>query len=216
MSWIDVSVAIRDGMVHWPDNPNVVVERTMDIAHGDAATLSRIAIGVHTATHMDAPCHFKPGAASVDQLPFEAGVGPARVIAIRDREHITVKELEPYAIAAGERILFKTTNSPRAWRSAKFVEDAVHLTVEAARWLAMMRVRTIGIDYLSVGGFAANNAVDVHEPLLAAGVAIIEGLDLTDVPAGPCDLVCLPIKVAGGDGAPARAFVRPHISEDRS
>jgi arylformamidase len=210
MSWMDVSVAIRDGMVHWPDNPPVVVEKTMDMAHGAPANVSRLAFGVHTATHMDAPCHFKDGATAVDQLPFEAGVGPARVIEIRDPERITVAELEPHGIRAGERILFKTANSPRAWRSARFVEDAVHLTAEAARWLADRRVRTIGIDYLSVGGFAADNAVAVHEPLAAAGTAIIEGLDLTGVPAGPCDLICLPIKLAGGDGAPARAYVRPH------
>ena len=209
-SWIDVSVAIRDGMPHWPDNPPVVVEKTMDMAHGDAANVSKIAFGVHTGTHMDAPCHFTPGAASIDQMPFEAGVGPARVIAIRDPRRITVAELEPYDIGAGERILFKTTNSSHAWRDAKFVEDAVYITPEAARWLAAKKVRTIGIDYLSVGGFAAHNGVAVHEPLLAAGVAIIEGLDLAEVPPGPCDLICLPIKLAGGDGAPARAFVRPH------
>jgi arylformamidase len=210
MSWIDVSVAIRDGMVHWPGDPPILVEKTKDMTHGDAANVSRIALGVHSATHMDAPCHFKPGADAIDQLPFEAGVGPARVIAIRDPERITVAELEPHRIGAGERILFKTANSPRAWRSAKFIEDAVYLSIEAARWLAATRVRTVGIDYLSVGGFAAHNGAAVHEPLLAAGVVIIEGLDLTDVPAGPCDLICLPIKLAAGDGAPARAFVRPH------
>src|SRR5689334_19609654 len=199
MTWIDVSVAIRDGMVHWPDNPPIVVEKTMDMAHGAAANVSKIALGVHTATHMDAPCHFKAGAAAIDQLPFDAGVGPARVIAIRDPERITVAELEPHEIRAGERILFKTANSPRVWRSARFVEDAVYLTPEAARWLASRRVRTIGIDYLSVGGFAADNAALVHEPLASAGIAIIEGLDLTGVPEGPCELLCLPIKLAGGD-----------------
>jgi arylformamidase len=209
MTWIDISVAVRDGMVHWPDNPPIVIEKTMDMARGAAANVSRIAMGVHTGTHMDAPNHFTPGAASIDQLPFEAGVGPARVIEIHDPRRIDVAELEPHAIAAGERILFKTANSPRAWRSPAFVEDAVYISVEASRWLAAKKVRTIGIDYLSVGGFAADNGVQVHAPLLAAGVAIIEGLDLTGVPPGPCDLVCLPIKVAGGDGAPARAFVRP-------
>lgn len=209
MTWIDVSVPIRNGMVHWPDNPPVTVEKTMDMDHGADANVSEIAFGVHTATHMDAPSHFKPGAATIDQLPFDAGVGPARVIEIRDPERITVAELEPYAITAGERILFKTANSPRAWRSATFVEDAVYITPEAARFLAEKKVRTIGIDYLSVGGFSAHNGVAVHEPLLGAGIAIIEGLDLTSVPAGPCDLICLPIKVAGGDGAPARAFVQP-------
>jgi arylformamidase len=197
-------------MVHWPDNPPVRVEKTMDMERGDAATVSKISFGVHTATHMDAPVHFKPGTASIDEVAVEAGVGPARVIAIRDPVQITVSELEPYAIAAGERILFKTANSPRAWRANGFAEDAVYISVEAARWLAARKVLTVGIDYLSVGGFAAENGVEVHEPLLAAGITIIEGLDLTDVPAGPCDLMCLPIKIIGGDGAPARAFVRPH------
>jgi arylformamidase len=124
-----------------------------------------------------------------------------------------VAELEPHDIRAGDRILFKTANSPRAWRAQAFVENAVYLTPEAARWLADRQVRTIGIDYLSVGGFAADNGVAVHEPLAEAGITVIEGLDLTDVPPGPCDLICLPIKLAGGDGAPARAFVRPHDGE---
>jgi arylformamidase len=162
---------------------------------------------------MDAPVHFTPGAASIDQMPFDAGVGPARVIEIREPTHITGAELEPHAIAAGERILFKTANSPRAWQRDAFVQDAVHLSVEAARWLAARRVRLIDIDYLSVGGYAAGNGVEVHRPLLDAGIWIIEGLDLTRVPARPCELVRLPIKIAGGDdGAPARAFVRPEGS----
>jgi arylformamidase len=210
MSWIDVSVGIRDGMVHWPDDPAIRVEKALDMERGDVATVSRISLGVHTGTHVDAPIHFQPGATSIDQLPMDAGVGPARVIAIRDPVQITVAELEPQAIAAGERILFKTANSPRAWRSNGFVENAVYISVEASRWLAAKKVMTVGIDYLSVGGFTANNGVEVHKPLLAAGVTIIEGLDLTDVPPGPCDLMCLPIKIVGGDGAPARAFVRPH------
>ena len=100
MTWIDVSVAIRDGMVHWPENPPIVVEKTMDMAHGAVANVSKIALGVHTATHMDAPCHFKAGAAAIDQLPFEAGVGPARVIAIRDPERITVADGEPPTVVA--------------------------------------------------------------------------------------------------------------------
>ncbi|NVB83527.1 MAG: cyclase family protein [Kofleriaceae bacterium] len=209
MSWIDVSVGIRDGMVHWPDNPPVHVEKTMDMAHGDAANVSKISFGVHTGTHMDAPIHFKPGAASIDEVALEAGVGPARVIAIRDPVKIAVAELEPYGIEAGERLLFKTANSPRAWQASAFAENAVYISVEAARWLAARKVRTVGIDYLSVGGFAAENGVQVHEPMLDAGITIIEGLDLTDAPAGPCDLICLPIKIIGCDGAPARAFVRP-------
>jgi arylformamidase len=209
--WIDVSVAIAAGMVHWPDNPPVVVERVQDIARGDVATVSRIALGVHTGTHVDAPVHFVAGAAGADQIPLGALCGPARVIAIEDPRAVTTAELAAAGVAAGERILLKTRNSPAAWqRAPAFVPDAVYLATDAARWLAARRIQTVGIDYLSLGGFSAGNGADVHRALIDAGVWILEGLDLTAVPAGPCDLLCLPLKLAGLDAAPARAFVRPH------
>ncbi len=208
--WIDVSVAIRHGMVHWPDNPPIVVERVMDQEHGDAANVSKISLGVHTGTHVDAPVHFDDKGKGVDAIPLDALFGAARVIAIKDKKHVTVAELQDANVKAGERILFKTRNSPAAWKkSPEFVKDAVHISIEAARWLASREVRTVGIDYLSVGGFAAGNGVEVHHALIDAGVWIIEGLDLSKVPEGPCDLICLPIKIAGSDGAPARALVRP-------
>jgi arylformamidase len=210
VDWIDVTVAIRDGMVHWPDNPPIVVERVLDMARGDAANVTKLSLGVHTGTHVDAPVHFDPNALGVDAIPLAALCGPARVIAIADRREVTVRELEAAAIEAGERILLRTHNSPHAWRQPTFVEDAVHLSLDAARWLGAHNVQTIGIDYLSVGGFAAANGEAVHHALLDAGVWIIEGLDLTNVPPGPCELMCLPMKIAGADGAPARAFVRPN------
>jgi arylformamidase len=208
--WIDVSVAIRDGMAHWPDNPPIRVERMLDMSHGAAANVSKLSLGVHTGTHVDAPVHFDPRAAGVDKIPLDALFGPARVIAIKDPREITVRELAAAKLKAGERILLKTKNSPRAWKQwAKFDERAVHLTGDAARLLAEREVLTVGIDYLSVGGYAAGNGEEVHHALIGAGVWIIEGLDLSKVPAGPCDLICLPIKLAGADGAPARAIVRP-------
>lgn len=208
--WIDVSVAIRDGMAHWPDNPPIVVERMMDMEHGAKANVSKISLGVHTATHVDAPVHFDPGASGVDKIPLDALFGAARVVAIKNKKQITVEELAAAKVKAGERILLKTKNSPAAWKqSPKFVEDAVYLTGDAARWLASRGVKTVGIDYLSVGGFAAGNGEEVHHALIDAGVWIIEGLDLSKVPAGPCDLICLPLKISGSDGAPARAIVRP-------
>jgi arylformamidase len=213
VDWIDVTVAIRDGMVCWPDNPPVVVERVQDIARGDGANVTKLSLGVHTGTHVDAPVHFDSNAVGVDAIPLAALCGPARVIAIADRREVSVRELEAASIVAGERILLRTHNSPHAWRQPTFVEDAVHLTLVAARWLATHRVLTIGIDYLSVGGFAAANGEAVHHALLDAGVWIIEGLDLTHVPPGPCELMCLPLKIAGADGAPARAFVRPTPNE---
>jgi len=203
-------------MVHWPDNPPIVVERVMDIARGDNANVSKISLGVHTGTHVDAPVHFKPKAVGVDKVPIDALVGNARVIAIGNPREITVDELSAARVNAGGRILLKTKNSPGAWKQApKFVEDAVHLTGDAARWLASREVMTVGIDYLSVGGFRAGNGEEVHHALIDAGVWIIEGLDLSKVPAGPCDLICLPLKIAGSDGAPARALVRPKKSPGR-
>jgi len=199
--WIDVSVTIRDGMVHWPDNPPISVERVLP-------NVSKISMGVHTGTHVDAPVHFDPKGIGIDKVPLAAMCGPARVIAIRNKREITARDLA--SVRAGERILLKTKNSPAAWkRSPRFVDDAVHLTTEAARHLAARKVMTVGIDYLSVAGYRAGNGKDVHVALIGAGVTIIEGLDLSKVPAGPCDLVCLPLKIAGCDGGPARAIVRP-------
>jgi arylformamidase len=210
MSWIDISVAVTDGMVHWPGSPPVVVERVTSVEHGAESTSSRIALGVHTGTHVDAPVHFRPGTAGVDGIPLDALVGPARVIAIHDPVHVTVAELVAAGVRAGERVLLKTRNSPAAWRrSPEFVRDAVHLSADAASWLAARGVRTVGIDYLSVAGFAAGNVLPVHHALMDAGVWIIEGLDLSRAPVGPCELVCLPLLLAGADGAPARAIIRP-------
>jgi arylformamidase len=206
--WIDVSVSLTSGMAHWPDNPPVAIERTMDLGCGDVATVSRLSFGAHTGTHMDAPSHFIEGGATIDAMPFDATVGPAIVIAIEDDEAIRVAELERHAIGRGDRVLFKTRNSPAAWNAGRFVEDFVYLTTEAGEWLAARGVCTVGVDYLSVGGYQAGNGVAVHRALLGAGIWIIEGLDLTHVAPGPCDLVCLPLKILGGEGAPARAIVR--------
>ena len=207
--WIDISVPISTGMAHWPDNPPVDLQRTLDMERGDKANVSRLSLGVHSGTHMDAPVHFQPGAASIDQMPLDATVGRARVIRIRDRVQVTVRELEPARIRRGERILLRTRNSPTAWHGRRFVEDFVHLSTEAAQWIAARGVRALGVDYLSVGGYLARNGAAVHHALLGAGVWIIEGLDLSRVPAGPCELICLPLRLVGSDGAPARAIVRP-------
>lgn len=207
--FIDVSVPIRAGMPHWPDNPPVAVDRIFDLAHGHPATVSRISLGVHTGTHMDAPSHFLAGAPGIDRMPLDATIGRARVIQIRDPQRVRVKELEKHRVRRGERILLRTCNSPRVWKTAHFVEDFVHLTPEAAEWFADRGVRALGVDYLSVGGFLDRSGEAVHHALLNAGIWIIEGLDLTRVPPGPCELICLPLKVLDGDGAPARAIIRP-------
>lgn len=206
--WIDVSAPLYTGMAHWPDNPAVSFTRMLSMDRGDAANVSVISMGSHTGTHMDAPIHFVPGGEGIDMLPLDATIGPARVIAIGDAESITRAELEPHDIQRGERILFKTRNSNRAWNTDDFVEDFVYISAEAAQYLAERGVRTVGVDYLSVGGFTQDGP-ETHHALLGAGIWIIEGLNLGSVEPGNYELVCLPLKIVGGDGAPARAIVRP-------
>ena len=206
---IDISMMLHAGMVHWPGDPPVAITRTSDLARGDSATVSKLSMGSHTGTHMDAPLHFFRGGRGLDAMPLETTVGPARVIAIRHPHWITPDELRPHRIHRGERILLKTKNSARGWKTDRFVEDFVSLSIEAARFLAARRVRAVGIDALSVGGYRERNGVAVHRALLGAGVWILEGLDLSRVRPGRYELLCLPLRVRASDGAPARAILRP-------
>lgn len=205
--WIDISVPIKDGLVHWPGDPEVKVTRMMDMARGDEANVTQIEMSAHTGTHMDAPLHFLKSGLSLDRMPVSAGIGPARLIQIDDPESIKPDELSHHKIAAGERILFKTRNSEHNWPDMPFLENFVHLSTEASRFLAECNVQTVGIDYLSVSG--PHNAAQVHRTLLAAGIWIIEGLHLASVAPGSYDLICLPLKIKNSDGAPARAVIRP-------
>ena len=205
--WIDVSVTLRTGMVHWPDNPPVLIERTQDIGLGDVANVSKISMGAHTGTHMDAPLHFFHKGKGIHSMPLSVGIGQARVIEIHDPESIKLEELRPHQIQRGERVLFKTRNSPRCWGTDDFVEDFVYISQEAARYLAAQQVQIVGIDYLSVGGFT-KDGVETHHALLEAGIWLIEGLNLTNIAPGISELICLPLKIEDADGAPARAILR--------
>lgn len=205
--WIDVSVPVRNGMVHWPGDPPFHIERVKDQQKGDPATLSRMDLGVHTGTHMDAPLHFIRKAESIDQLPLDATVGPARVIPIRDTQSIKREELMECAIQTGERILFKTANSDHAWQTDEFHKDFVYISQDAAQYIVECGVRAVGVDYLSVGGYFKDGR-ETHEILLSAGVWIIEGLDLNGVEPGDYEMICLPLRLMGAEGSPARAILR--------
>ena len=205
--WIDVSVPLRSGMVHWPDNPPVSIERMLDIERGDVANVSKLSLGAHSGTHIDAPLHFFRTGNGLDAMPLTATIGRARVIEIRDPESIKPEELRPYQIQRGERVLFKTRNSTRCWHTDDFVEDFVYISQEAARYLVVQQVQTIGVDYLSVGGFFTDG-VETHHALLEAGIWIIEGLNLSEVEPGIYELICLPLKIKESDGAPARAILQ--------
>jgi kynurenine formamidase/threonine dehydrogenase-like Zn-dependent dehydrogenase len=205
--WIDVTVGIRQEMVHYPGDPGVELKQTKHLDRGDPATVSQLSLGVHTGTHVDAPVHFIGGASGVDKFSIDVLIGPARVIEILDKEVCTAQDLAAYDIQAGERLLLRTSNSDRVWKVDAFIEDYAHLDTSAARMLAERRVRMVGIDYLSIG--RGDEGPEVHRLLLEAGVVIVEGLDLSRVKPGVYDVVCLPLKILGGDGAPARVALRP-------
>jgi len=204
--WIDISVRLRNGLVPWPGDAPFELKRVNDMARGDACTFSTLSMSAHAGTHIDAPLHFLKRGRSVDAWPIDATVGPARVIVIQNREVITAGELRAHRIRAGERLLFKTRNSARR-RPGMFFSSYVAVGLDAAEYLAARRVRAVGIDGPSIAPLGQQMA-GVHQVLLRAGVWIIEWLDLRRVPAGPCDLICLPLRIVNGDGAPARAILR--------
>jgi arylformamidase len=205
--WIDISAPLRNGMVTWPGDAPFERASSLAIAHGDECNLSQISTSTHIGTHMDAPRHYLEGAAGIETVPIAASIGRARVIEIRDPEMIRISELEPHRLARGERVLFKTRNSGQCWKSDEFQKKYVHIDPEAARYLVECRIQTVGVDYLSVGGFESGGP-ETHRILLEAGIWIIEGLQLEQVEPGDYELICLPLKIIGGDGAPARAVLR--------
>ena len=194
----------------WPRHPRVQVEQVSSINQGDASNLSRLNLGCHTGTHVDAPHHFVEGGLTVDKLPLDLLMGPAFVAHVDKLEGNSIEVFDLASIhfpRNTERLLLKTSNS-YFWqdRISEFEPGYIHLSRQAAEWLVKRGVRLVGVDYMSVDAFG-NGDHPVHQTLLGAGVVIVEGLNLSRVPAGHCRLVCLPLKVEGGDGAPARVLV---------
>ena len=198
----DISVPIRPGMVVYEGDPEVAMERVASIAGGAPANLTRLTLGVHTGTHIDAPVHFIEGAPGSESLDLATLVGPAVVVdATAVDGQLDAAALARLAVPEGaERVLFQTTNG-RLWDLDRFSPDFVSLTEDGARAIVAMRVRLVGIDYLSIGDPGA------HRVLLGAGVVPLEGLDLRGVPPGRHRLVCLPLRLDGADGVPARAVL---------
>jgi len=207
--WVDISVTIKSGMVHWPGDPAVNISRRQDMDKGDSDNVSLISMGSHTGTHMDAPRHFFVRGKGLDKMPLSAVIGPARVLAIINTRCITVPELKRHRIKFGERILFKTRNSS-FWKTNVFQKEFVYVTQEAAEYLSDVGVAVVGVDYLSVGGYKKDGA-KTHKTILGGGIWIIEGLNLYGIKPGDYDLICLPIKIFNLDGAPARAIIRPQL-----
>lgn len=211
MKIYDVSVPISSETPVYEGDPKVEIETSNALARGDAANVSRLCFGAHTATHVDAPNHFIEGTSKVDKLPLEVLIGKARVVELpKDVSAIEVSHIRDANLQGVERVLFKTRNSDFWNDSAQgFRKDFAYITPEAAKELVSLGIKLVGIDYLSVEKFASED-FGTHLALLSAEIVIIEGLDLREVSAGDYELICLPLKIAGGtgDGAPARTVLR--------
>jgi arylformamidase len=203
----DVSLPLSESLVVWPGDPSVRITQPSHLDRGDMYTVSRLEIGAHFGTHVDAPAHFVRGGAGVDRLALELLVGPAQVVHVPDAAVLTAEVLDGLSIPPGtERLLFRTRNSERwAGGMEEFHEDYVGFTDAGARWLVARGVRLVGIDYLSISSY--DDLMPPHLTLLGAGVIVVEGLDLRGIAPGAYQLVCLPLKLVDGDGAPARAIL---------
>jgi arylformamidase len=211
MKIYDVSVPISNETPVYEGDPKVEITAGNAIANGDAANVSRLCLGAHTATHIDAPNHFIEGTGKVDALPLEILIGKARVVELaKDVIEIGVSHVKEVNLQGVERVLFKTRNS-NFWNDTTqgFRKDFTYIAPEAAKELVNLGVKLVGIDYLSVEKFGSED-FGTHLTLLGAKVIIIEGLDLREVSAGDYELICLPMKIASGtgDGAPARTVLR--------
>lgn len=212
MNLYDISLTIHNGMVVWPGDPQVILERVSKIEEGQNANVSRLEMSVHTGTHLDAPHHFIHGARTIETLPLDVLIGPAQVVQIPDNVGvITAREVADAGIGSGvTRLLFKTRNSA-FWlkKNQVFEANFVGVTQDGAEELVRRGIRLVGIDYLSIAPFKASRPT--HEVLLRSAMIILEGLDLNGVPAGMYTLVCLPPKLGGSDGAPARAVLLDNL-----
>jgi arylformamidase len=206
--WIDVSVPLQSGMVHWPGDPNVAFRRISEIGPGVDANVTVCDLPAHTGTHMDAPCHFLTGKSGIDQFPLDVGIGAAKVIRMDSGVKVIGRaELEGRGIGPGERVLFRTNNSDERWHDQPFRTDYVGINATGAEFLVQSGVALVGVDYLSVGVFKGDGA-DTHRILLGAGIWIVEGLALGSVPEGKYEMICLPLRIVGSDGSPARVALR--------
>lgn len=207
----DVSVPISVRTPTYPGDPGVEIGQWLSLAKGDPANVSMLHFGAHTGTHVDAPAHFIEGAATVQSMKLETLIGPAQVVEIPAAVEVIDEEaVGSFCQPDAKRLLFKTRNSA-FWSQAngRFRPDYTFVSPEAANKLVARGVQLVGIDYLSIEQFRPERFL-THEILLANEVIVIEGLDLSAVPAGTYELICLPLKLAGGsgDGAPARVVLR--------
>lgn len=205
-TYYDISVPISNGGAVYPGNPEIRITPQQDMAKGDSSNVSSLAFGSHTGTHVDAPKHMIEDGGSVDKLPFDILMGPAVLVDVGDRcMAVGARELGLHELKGHKRILIKTRNSSFI-RDPQFRDDYTYLAPDGAEYLLSLGVKLVGVDYFSIEQFHSGHHRS-HLTLLKAGVVIVEGLDLSLPPLGPYDLRVLPLRLAGLDGAPARAVL---------
>lgn len=208
MTIYDISLTISPNLPTWPDDPALELEQIQSMSKGAAVNVTRISSSVHLGTHIDAPRHFLEDGSTIEQLPLEVLTGPCYVAQLPDGiEAITSEVLDRTEINSEmKRILFGTRNS-HLWAKGetRFQTDFVGITEDGAEWLVERGIQLVGVDYLSVAPYA--DLMSTHLVLLRRGVIVVEGLNLSNVMRGFYDLYCLPLKIAGCDGAPARAIL---------
>jgi len=201
----DVTVPLAPGMTVYPGDPPFALESVQRFGE-HPYSLSRLRLSTHTGTHVDAPSHFLPGGATVDQLPLEILLGKARVVELLARERVERGDLEALDLRDDLRVLLKTRMSGQLLKPG-YQSDHVYLSQDAAAYLAQAGIKLVGFDYLSVDRCGSADYA-AHHALLGCGVIVLEGLDLSEVGPGEYDMACLPLRIAGGDGAPARVVLR--------
>ena len=211
MKLYDASIPIRKGMVTFPGDPPFRMEPCFQREKGDPFDLALISMGTHLGTHVDPPAHYLEGGATVDEIPLNTLVGPGIVLDMRGVSQIDRHSLEDTPLGDHVKVLLKTDNGPLLLESS-FHEDYVHLTEDGASYLVEKGVSLVGIDYLSIERYQ-NPDAPVHRALLQAGVLIVEGVHLLEIPPGPYEIFCLPICIKGADGAPARVLLREQREE---
>jgi len=211
MRFHDITVPLSTKVPIYPGDPRLEIQQWKSLDKGDSANVSYLHLGAHTGTHVDAPAHFIHGAARVDSMSLDKLVGPAEVVGVPEVNEIIDAQFVTENIKRGvERVLFKTRNS-RFWseKESEFQTSFTYLNVEAAKELVALGIKLVGIDYLSIEKFKSAGH-ETHLSLLANNIVILEGLNLATVKPGSYELICLPLRIASGDGdgAPARAVLR--------
>ncbi|UCG55468.1 MAG: cyclase family protein [Dehalococcoidia bacterium] len=193
-------------MIVWPGDPAVSIDKVKSITKGDSSNVSLLHIGSHTATHVDAPSHFIEGASGVDGINPDILLGKVRLIQLPNCDKIDYKTLMWLKLKDVSRLLIGTNNSALL-RKRQVNTNYVYVTEDAASYLVEIGIKLLGFDNLSIEEYKKERH-PVHNTLLGAGIAIIEGLYLRDIPTGDYELLCLPLKIKDGDAAPARVFLR--------